>query len=138
MQKTLAIIKPDAFQAGVTGSIIQRIEDENFRIAGMRLVHMNTRQAEGFYYVHRQKPFFRSLIEFMTSGPCVLIVLEGRDVIGRWRILMGPTDPSAAEWGTLRREYGTSIERNAVHGSDSEDSAVYEINYLFKGTDLVS
>jgi nucleoside-diphosphate kinase len=137
-EQTLAIIKPDVVQAGVTGSIIQKIEDEGFKIVAMRLAKLDARRAEGFYYVHKNKPFFSSLISFMTSGPCILLALEGVDVIQKWRTLMGSTDPFEAAQGTVRRLYGTSIEQNAVHGSDSREAAIYELTYFFKGTDFVN
>jgi len=137
MNRTLAIIKPDGVQAGLIGEIIKRIENEGLRIVAMRLTKLDQRKAEGFYYVHRSKPFFNSLIEYMTSGPVVVMALQGYDVINRWRTLMGATDPQKAEPGTIRAEMGTSIERNVVHGSDSPDSAIYELNYFFKGTDFV-
>lgn len=137
MNRTLAIIKPDGVQAGLIGEIIKRIENEGLRIVAMRLTKLDRRKAEGFYYVHRSKPFFNSLIDYMTSGPVVVMALQGYDVIQRWRTLMGATDPRKAQPGTIRAEMGTSIERNVVHGSDSPDSAVYEINYFFKGTDFI-
>lgn len=137
MERTLAIIKPDAVAAGVIGEVIRRIEGEELTVAAMRLARLSERETEGFYYVHRQRPFFGSLVKFMTSGPCVLLVLRGTDAVVRWRNLMGSTDPSKAEPGTLRSLFGTNIERNAVHGSDSEDSASFEVNYFFKGTEIV-
>ncbi len=137
MNRTLAIIKPDGVQAGLIGEIIKRIENEGLRIVAMRMEKLDARKAEGFYYVHRNKPFFSSLIEYMTSGPVVLMVLQGYDVIRRWRTLMGATDPRKAAPGTIRADMGSSIERNVVHGSDAPDSAIYEINYFFKGTDFV-
>jgi len=137
MDRTLAIIKPDAVAAGVIGEVIRRIEGEGLTVAAMRLARLSERETEGFYYVHRQRPFFGSLVKFMTSGPCVLLVLRGTDAVVRWRNLMGSTDPSKAEPGTLRSLFGTNIERNAVHGSDSEDSASFEVNYFFKGTEIV-
>jgi len=137
MEQTFAIIKPDGVANGLVGEIIRRIENEGIRLAAMRLVQLNQRQAEGFYYVHSSKPFFTSLIEYMTSGPCVLLVLSAPDVINRWRTLMGPTDPQKAPRGTIRGDMGLNIERNVVHGSDSRQSAVYEINYFFSGTDIV-
>ncbi|MBD3225361.1 MAG: nucleoside-diphosphate kinase [Caldithrix sp.] len=136
MEKTLAIIKPDAVQAGYTGEIIKRIEEDGLIIRAMRMEHLDRKRAEGFYYVHRQKSFFNELINFMTSGPCVLLVLSAYNVINRWRNLMGPTDPKSGHPDTIRRAMGTNIERNAVHGSDSKDSAVYEVNYFFKGTEI--
>ncbi len=137
MNRTLAIIKPDGVQAGLIGEIIKRIENEGLRIVAMRLIRMDRRKAEGFYYVHRSKPFFESLIDYMTSGPVVVLALQGYDVINRWRTLMGATDPQKAAPGTIRADMGTSIERNVVHGSDSPDSAIYELNYFFTGTDFV-
>ncbi len=136
MNRTLAIIKPDGVQAGLIGEIIKRIENEGLRIVAIRMEKLDARKAEGFYYVHRSKPFFNDLITYMTSGPVVLMVLQGYDVIKRWRHLMGATDPKNAAPGTIRADMGTGIERNVVHGSDSADSAVYEINYFFKGTDI--
>jgi len=138
MEQTFAIIKPDAVAAGLMGDIIRRIESEGIKIAAMRLAHLNRRQAEGFYYVHRSRPFFGSLIDFMTSGPALLMVLSGNDVIRRWRELMGSTDPLKAGKGTIRGDIGSNIEKNAVHGSDSKESSIYEINYFFKGTDIIA
>ncbi|MCD6374787.1 MAG: nucleoside-diphosphate kinase [Caldisericaceae bacterium] len=137
MERTLAIIKPDGVSNGLIGEIIKRIENEGIKIVGMKMLHLDRFKAEGFYYVHRSKPFFNSLIDYMTSGPIVVMVLQAPDVINRWRKLMGATDPKQAEPGTIRAEMGLNIERNVVHGSDSKDSAMYEINYFFKGTELV-
>ncbi len=137
MERTLGIIKPDGVAQGLIGEIIKRIEQEGLRIVGLRLEQLDRRKAEGFYYVHRSKPFFNSLIDYMTSGPVVLMVLQGPNVIKRWRDLMGATDPKKAAPGTIRAEMGLNIERNVVHGSDSPDSATFEINYFFKGTELV-
>lgn len=137
MEQTLAIIKPDGVSSGLIGEIIKRIEDEGIKIVGMRMDFFDRRRAEGFYYVHRYKPFFNSVIDFMTSGPCVLMVLKGINVIERWRELMGVTDPVKAKRGSIRRDMGSNIERNIVHGSDSAESAIYEIYYFFKGTELI-
>ncbi len=137
MERTLAIIKPDGVSNGLIGEIIKRIENEGIKIVGMKMLHLDRFKAEGFYYVHRSKPFFNSLIDYMTSGPIVVMVLQAPDVINRWRKLMGATDPKQAEPGTIRAEMGLNIERNVAHGSDSKDSAMYEINYFFKGTELV-
>lgn len=137
MQKTFAIIKPDAVAAGHTGAIIARIEQAGFRIAGMRLQHLSRQDAEGFYAVHRERPFFGSLTEFMSSGPAVLLALEAADAIRKWRDLMGATDPAKADAGTLRREFGTSIGNNATHGSDAPDTAAFELGYFFRGMELV-
>ncbi len=136
MEQTLAIIKPDAVSAGYMGEIIKRIEEEGMKIGAMRMEHLDRKKAEGFYYVHRTKPFFKDLIDFMTSGPVVLMVLTGPEIIRRWRDLMGATDPQKSGKGTIRNDMGSNIERNAVHGSDSKDSAVFEVNYFFRGTDI--
>ena len=136
-ERTLAIIKPDAVQRCVAGRIIQRIEAEGFQIRAMRRVHLSKREAEGFYDVHRARPFFESLTAFMSSGPAIVLVLEGPDAIKRWRTLMGATDPAKAESGTLRKEFAESIERNATHGSDAAETAAYEIAYFFAGIDLI-
>lgn len=132
LEKTLAIIKPDAVRKRVIGKIIQRIEDEGFEIKGMRMVHLTKEEAKAFYYVHRGKPFYESLTDFMSSGPVVVLLLEGENAIRRWREVMGATDPAQAKPGTLRRLYGFSVERNAVHGSDAPETAEYEINFFFK------
>ena len=137
MEKTLAIIKPDAVAQCVTGQIIRRIEEEGFLIRAMRMVHLSEVQAEGFYAVHSQKPFFVSLTAFMSSGPVVVLVLEAEDAIRKWRDLMGETDPTKAAGMTIRKEFGSSIERNATHGSDAVETAFQEIGYFFPGTDLV-
>jgi nucleoside-diphosphate kinase len=136
MERTLAIIKPDAFAAGHTGAIIQRIEQAGFRIRAMRLVSLSRRQAEGFYAVHCDKPFFGSLAEFMSSGPAVVLALEGPNAITKWRTLMGATNPEKADAGTIRKEFGASIERNATHGSDAPETAAFELGYFFAGADL--
>jgi nucleoside-diphosphate kinase len=137
MQRTLAIIKPDAVGRKLTGSIIQRIENEGFHIRAMRRVSLSQKEAEGFYAVHRERPFFGALTSFMSSGPAVVLVLEAADAIAKWRSLMGATDPAKATVGTLRKEFGESIERNATHGSDAPDTAAYEIGYFFAGVELV-
>ena len=137
MERTFAIIKPDAVGRQLVGPIVGRIEQAGFRIRAMRLAHLAKREAEGFYAVHRDKPFFGSLTDFMSSGPVVLLVLEGPGAIARWRDLMGPIDPGKAAEGTLRREFGTSIERNATHGSDAPETAAYEIGYFFRGMELI-
>jgi nucleoside-diphosphate kinase len=136
-ERTLAIIKPDAFERRLAGRLIQRIEAEGFQIRAMRRVHLSKAQAEGFYAVHRARPFFASLTEFMSSGPVVVLVLEAPEAIRKWRALMGATDPAKADAGTLRKEFAESIERNATHGSDAPDTAAYEIGYFFAGLDLV-
>ena len=136
MERTLAIIKPDAFAAGHTGAIIQRIEGAGFTIRAMRLVSLTRHQAEGFYAVHRDKPFFGSLAEFMSSGPAVVLALEAADAITKWRTLMGATYPAKADPGTIRKDFGASIERNATHGSDAPDTAAFELGYFFAGVDF--
>ena len=136
MERTLAIIKPDAVAARRTGQIIQRIEEAGFQIRAMRMLHMSNREAEGFYAVHRDRPFFGSLTKFMSQGPAVVIALEAPDAIKKWRTLMGATDPAKADPGTLRKEFGTSIENNATHGSDAPDTAAFELGYFFPGLEL--
>jgi nucleoside-diphosphate kinase len=137
LERTLAIIKPDAVGRRLAGRIIQRIEEAGLDIRAIRRVSLSTRQAEGFYAVHRERPFFASLTTFMSSGPAIVLVLEGTDAIKRWRTLMGATDPAKAEPGSLRREFAESIERNATHGSDAPETAAYEIGYFFAGVDLL-
>jgi nucleoside-diphosphate kinase len=136
IERTLAIVKPDAVARRLVGKILQRLEAGGFEIRALRRVHLSRREAEGFYAVHRARPFFASLTEFMSSGPAVVMVLEGDDAIKRWRTLMGATDPVKADSGTLRKEFAESIERNATHGSDAPDTAAYEIGYFFAGMDL--
>jgi nucleoside-diphosphate kinase len=136
-ERTLAIIKPDAVERRLAGRILQRIEEAGFSVRAMRRLHLTRVQAEGFYDVHRARPFFASLTEFMSSGPCVVLVLEAPDGIRKWRTLMGATDPAKADAGTLRKEFAESIERNATHGSDAPDTAAYEIGYFFAGIDLI-
>jgi nucleoside-diphosphate kinase len=131
MERTLAIIKPDAVERRMVGTILQRIEGAGFQIRAMRLVRLSQREAEGFYAVHRDRPFFGSLVEFMSSGPAIVLALEAPDAIRRWRALMGATDPGKGEFGTLRRDLGSSIERNVTHGSDGPDTAAFELGYFF-------
>ena len=135
-ERTFAIIKPDAVRARVAGRILARIEEAGFTIRGLRLTHLTRREAEGFYAVHRERPFFASLTEFMSSGPCIVMALEAPDAIRKWRALMGATDPAKAEPGTLRREFGTSIEHNATHGSDAPETAAFELGYFFRGLEF--
>jgi len=136
-ERTLAIIKPDAVERRLAGRIIQHVENEGFQIRAMKRVHLSRSEAEGFYAVHRERPFFASLTSFMSSGPAVVLVLEAPDAIRKWRTLMGATDPAKAEPGTMRKEFAQSIERNATHGSDAPDTAAYEIGYFFAGIELV-
>lgn len=136
MERTFAIIKPDAVRARNIGRIIARIEQEGFTIRALRMQHLSLREAEGFYAVHKERPFFKSLTEFMSSGPCVVMALEAPDAIKRWRTLMGHTDPAKADPGTLRKEFGASIETNATHGSDAPETAAFELGYFFRGMDV--
>jgi nucleoside-diphosphate kinase len=135
-ERTLAIIKPDAVERRLVGRIIQRIEESGFQIRAMKRVHLSKRDAEGFYAVHRERPFFASLTSFMSSGPAVVMVLEAPEAIKKWRTLMGATDPAKADPGTLRKEFAQSIERNATHGSDAPETAAFETGYFFAGIDL--
>ena len=137
IERTLAIIKPDAVERHLAGRILQRIEDAGFQIRAMRRLHLSKRQAEGFYAVHRERPFFTSLTEFMASGPAIVMVLEAPEAIRTWRTLMGATDPAKADPGTLRKEFAQSIERNATHGSDAPETAAFEIGYFFPGIELI-
>lgn len=134
--QTFGIIKPDAVRANHTGSIIQRILDHGFTIRGLKLIHMTRKQAEGFYAVHRERPFFPDLVQFMSSGPCVVMALEKQNAVRAWRDLMGATDPGKADDGTLRKEFGGSVGENAVHGSDSDENAAIEIAYFFSRLEL--
>jgi nucleoside-diphosphate kinase len=138
-ERTLAIIKPDAVKRRLAGRILQRIEDADagFTVRAMRLTHLSKAQAEGFYAVHRARPFFASLTEFMASGPSIVLVLEAPDAIKKWRTLMGATDPAKADAGTLRKDFAESIERNVTHGSDAPDTAGFEIGYFFPGINLI-
>ncbi len=134
---TFGIIKPDAVSAGNSGNIIQRINDAGFKLRGMKTLHMSLKEAEGFYAVHRERPFFAGLTEFMSSGPCVVMVLEKENAVKAWRDLMGATDPAKADDGTLRKKYGGSLGENAVHGSDSDENAAIEIAYFFSQIELL-
>jgi nucleoside-diphosphate kinase len=136
MERTFAIIKPDAVRKKVSGQILARIEEAGFTVRAMRMIHMSTAEAEGFYYVHRERPFFGGLTSFMSSGPCVVLCLEAPNAIRRWRDLMGATDPAKAEAGTLRKEFGASIDNNATHGSDAPETAAFELGYFFRGMEL--
>jgi nucleoside-diphosphate kinase len=137
MERTLAIIKPDAVAAGHAGPIIQRIEAEGFQIRAMRLVRLTRADAEGFYAVHRERPFFGQLVDFMASGPAIVLALEAPEAIRQWRTAMGATNPEKADSGTIRKDFGTSIERNATHGSDAAETAAFEIGYFFAGRELL-
>jgi len=136
MERTFAIIKPDATSRQYTGKILQRIEEAGFRIRAMKTLRLTQKEAEGFYAVHRERPFFKGLTEFMASGPIVAMVLEAPDAIKKWRTLMGATDPAKADAGTLRKQFGASIEFNATHGSDAPETAAFEIGYFFRGMEI--
>jgi len=135
-ERTFAIIKPDAVKARHAGRILSRIEEAGFHIRALRLTHLTKKEAEGFYAVHQARPFFASLTDFMSSGPCIVMALEAPDAIKKWRTLMGATDPAKADAGTLRREFGQSIEFNATHGSDAPETAAFELGYFFRGMEL--
>ena len=136
MERTFAIIKPDAVKKGAAGKILARIEEAGFRVCAMRMIHMSKREAEGFYYVHKERPFFGGLTDFMSSGPCIVMGLEAPGAIKKWRDLMGATDPAKADAGTLRKEFGASIDNNATHGSDAPETAAFELGYFFRGLEL--
>ena len=136
MERTFAIIKPDAVKKGAAGQILSRIEEAGFKVVALRMIHMSKRDAEGFYYVHRARPFFGGLTDFMSSGPCIVMCLEAPDAIVKWRTLMGATDPAKADPGTLRKEFGASIDNNATHGSDAPETAAFELGYFFRGMEL--
>ena len=137
MEKTLSIIKPDGVARGLIGEVIGRLEKNNLQITAMKMVHMTKAQAEGFYAVHRERPFFPSLTDFMSSGPVVVMVLKGENAIARYRELMGATDFRKAAEGTIRRDFATDIEKNIVHGSDAPETAAFEIGYFFNSFEMV-
>lgn len=138
IERTLSIIKPDGVEKGYIGRIISRFETSGLKPVAMRLAHLSQKEAEGFYAVHRERPFFKGLVAYMTSGPVLLMALEGEDAIARNREVMGATDPRKAARGTLRQEFGTDIERNTVHGSDAPETARTEIAYFFREVDIQS
>lgn len=138
MERTLSIIKPDAVKKNLIGAIIKRFEESGLRIAAAKLVWLSKREAEGFYHVHRARPFFKDLTAFMTEGPIMVMVLEGENAIARNREIMGATNPAQAAEGTLRKLYADNIERNAVHGSDAPETAKFEISYFFPETDIIN
>jgi nucleoside-diphosphate kinase len=137
MERTFAIIKPDAFAAGNAGKILARIYAEGFSVVGIKKLYMSKVEAEGFYYVHRERPFFGELTDFMSSGPCIVMVLEAEGAIAKWRDLMGATNPAEAAKGTMRKEFGASIGENATHGSDAPETAAFEIPFFFSGLELL-
>jgi nucleoside-diphosphate kinase len=136
MERTFAIIKPDAVERNLTGRVVEKIEGAGFKIIGMKKIHLTKVQAEGFYYVHKERPFFNNLTTFMSRSPLVVLALEKENAIVTWRELMGATNPANAEAGTIRKEFGVSIEENTVHGSDSPESASFEIPYFFSELEL--
>jgi nucleoside-diphosphate kinase len=137
MERTFAIIKPDAVERKLTGKILDKIEGAGFKIVGMKKIHLSKAQAEGFYYVHKERPFFNDLCSFMSRSPVVVLALEQEGAIAKWRELMGATNPANAEAGTLRKEFGVSIEENSTHGSDAPETAAFEIPYFFNQLELV-
>jgi nucleoside-diphosphate kinase len=136
IERTFGIVKPDAVAKGAVGGVVDMIEKGGLKVIGLRMTQLSERQAQGFYAVHKERPFFKDLVAFMTSGPCVLMALEGENAIARYRELMGPTDSRKAPAGTIRQKYGTDIEKNAVHGSDGADTARFELGYFFQGNEL--
>jgi len=138
MERTLSIIKPDGVDRGLMGEVIKRLEENGLKIIAMKMIHMTAPEARGFYAVHKGRPFFNSLVEFMTSGPCVVMVLEAESAIRRYRDLMGATNKDEAAEGTIRREFATDIEKNVVHGSDAKETAATEITYFFSQLDIVT
>ena len=137
MERTFAIIQPDAVERNLIGKILERIESNGFKIAGMKKTQLSQKEAKGFYYVHKERPFFDSLTEFMCSGPVVLLVLEKENAIIAWRDLMGATNPEDAKEGTIRKDFALSIEKNSTHGSDSAENAAYELSYFFSETEIL-
>ncbi len=137
MERTLSIIKPDGVKQGVKGEVISRFEKNGLKIIAMKMIHMDKKEAQGFYAVHRGRPFFDSLTEFMSSGPCVVMVLEGEGAIAKNRELMGATNPANAAPGTIRKDFATSVEQNVVHGSDAPETAAFEIGYFFNALEIV-
>jgi nucleoside-diphosphate kinase len=137
LERTFGIVKPDAVAKGAIGGVIDMIEKAGLKVIGLRLLKLAAPEAESFYAVHKARPFFKDLVTFMTSGPCVVMAIEGENAIARYREVMGPTDSKKAPAGTIRQKYGTDIERNAVHGSDAADTARAEIGFFFAGADLV-
>jgi nucleoside-diphosphate kinase len=137
MERTLSIIKPDGVSRGLIGEVIKRLESSDMKIIAMKMLKMTRKQSQAFYAVHKERPFFKSLTDFMSSGPVVVMVLEGENVISKYRDLMGATNYKEAEEGTIRRDFATDIEKNVVHGSDSQESASFEIGYFFNSFEIV-
>lgn len=138
MERTLSIVKPDGVEKNLIGEVLRRFEEKEISVVAVKMIHLSKRQAEGFYNVHRERPFFSSLTDFMSSGPCLVTVLEGEDAISRVRTIMGATNPGEAEPGTIRKDFASGIEKNIVHGSDSPESAAYEIGYFFNQLEINS
>jgi nucleoside-diphosphate kinase len=137
MERTLSIIKPDGVKKNIIGEVIKRFQDSDIKIAAMKMIKLSKEEAQGFYAVHKERPFFDSLTDFMTSGPIVVMVLEGNDVIAKNRKLMGATNFKEAEEGTIRKDFATDIEKNVVHGSDAPETAAFEISYFFNSLEIV-
>ena len=138
MERTLSIVKPDGVGGNLIGEVLRRFEETGISVVALRMIYLSKKQAEGFYHVHRERPFFSSLTDFMSSGPCVVMVLEGEEAISRVRAIMGATNPEEAEPGTIRKDFASGIEKNIVHGSDSPESAAYEIGYFFSELEINS
>ncbi|HXZ38790.1 MAG TPA: nucleoside-diphosphate kinase [Thermodesulfobacteriota bacterium] len=136
MERTLSIIKPDGVKKGLIGEVVKRFEKAGLKVVAMKMIHMTKKAAEGFYAVHRGKPFYNSLTDFMSSGPCVVLILEGEKAIGRNRELMGATNPKDAAAGTIRKEYAANVEQNIVHGSDAPETAAFEMGYFFNALEI--
>lgn len=137
MERTFAIIKPDAVERGLAGKILNKIEENGFRVVGMKKIFLTKAQAEGFYYVHKERPFFNDLCSFMSRSPVIVLALEKENAIADWRTLMGATNPANADPGTIRKEFAKNIEENSVHGSDAPETAAFEIPYFFSALELV-
>lgn len=137
LERTLAIIKPDAVERNLLGQVLHRLEDAGLRPRAVRMIRLDRDAAAGFYQVHAERPFFDSLVTYMTSGPVLVMVLEGENAIARWRTVMGATDPSKADAGTIRKDFGVNIEHNSVHGSDAPETARFEIGYFFNSLEIV-
>ena len=136
MERTLSIVKPDGVGGNLVGEVLRRFEEKGMSIVALKMIHLSKTQAEGFYQVHRERPFFSSLTDFMSSGPCVVMVLEGDGAISRVRAIMGATNPEEAEPRTIRKDFASGIEKNIVHGSDSQEAAAYEIGYFFSELEI--
>lgn len=137
VERTLAIIKPDSVEKGIIGEIISRMDSEGLKTVGIKMLHLTKGKAEGFYAVHEGKPFFKDLVKFMISGPCVVVALEAENAVAKWRDAMGATNPEEAAEGTIRKDYGTDIQCNATHGSDAPETAAFELGYFFEPQELM-